>query len=269
MQTTLKRAIWLAHAYALTLAGKKPGHCTICGHDVPTFLPYRKGLATLSQLLRDLDIIGSDLERFKCPRCGATDRDRHLLAYIQASGHIMLGGSNVLHFAPEACLRSWILEQNPAEYHQADLFPSSPEIQCIDITKMPFDDCTFDLLIANHVLEHVDDDLSALREVERVLKPGGFAILQTPYSARLEQTLKIKSPLSEASRLLIYGQEDHVRLYGIDVFERISSVGLISLSRTHEELLPSIDPWIHGMNHREPFMCFQKPPYSSPAIFHH
>lgn len=159
MQTTLKRAIWLAHAYALTLAGKKPGHCTICGHDVPTFLPYRKGLATLSQLLRDLDIIGSDLERFKCPRCGATDRDRHLLAYIQASGHIMLGGSNVLHFAPEACLRSWILEQNPAEYHQADLFPSSPEIQCIDITKMPFDDCTFDLLIANHVLEHVDDDL--------------------------------------------------------------------------------------------------------------
>lgn len=245
--------------YMRALTRFSPGHCNLCDRIVPSFLPYRIGAASLSPILGDLDMVGSDLERFACPYCGSTDRERHLLAYIQSSGLLALSGKHVLHFAPEKNLRMRIKDAGPAEYVQGDLFPVEAQITRVDITAMQFPDAQFDLLIANHVLEHVQDDITALREIVRVLKPGGHAILQTPYAARLEHSLSLPQISSDAARLALYGQEDHVRLYGADIFERITHAGLLPRVQAHNDLLADIDAYRYGMNSREPFMHWVKP----------
>lgn len=121
---------------------------------------------------------------------------------------------------------------------------------------MPFAGAAFDMVIANHVLEHVGDDLKAVSEVARVLKPGGCAVLQTPYSDKLERTWSDPGIASDAARLQAYGQEDHVRLYGRDLFLRFSQSGLVPSVSTHDELLASSQPEVLGVNPREPFFLF-------------
>jgi len=246
-------------AYARALMRLSPGYCNVCNRSVLGFLPYRIGEAALSPILRDLDLVGSDLERFGCPHCGATDRERHLMAYMQRTGLLELAGKRVLHLAPEKNLRLIIKAAGPAEYIQGDLFPVDAQITRVDITAMQFPDEHFDLLIANHVLEHVQDDIAALREIVRVLRPRGHVILQTPYAAKLECSLALPHISSDAARLALYGQEDHVRLYGTDIFERITHAGLLSRVEFHGNLLPDMDAHLHGMNQREPFMHWVKP----------
>jgi SAM-dependent methyltransferase len=129
---------------------------------------------------------------------------------------------------------------------------------------MPFADASFDLVIANHVLEHVDDDRRALAEIVRVLAPEGRAILQTPYSPVLARTWEDANIRDECARLQAFGQEDHVRLYGSDIFARFESAGLVSRVRTHTELLAQHDAYYNGVNAREPFFLFQR----GPAIEH-
>ena len=97
-----------------------------------------------------------------------------------------------------------------------------------------------------------------MREIARVLAAGGMAILQTPYSAMLHRTWSDAGIESEAARLQAYGQEDHVRLFGRDVFERIASGGLKPLVSTHEELLPHVDSRRYGVNPAEPFFLFRR-----------
>lgn len=245
--------------YLRVLMRLSPGYCNVCDRGVLGFLPYRIGAASLSPILRDLDLVGSDLERFGCPHCGSTDRERHLLAYMQRTGLLALAGKRVLHFAPEKNMRLLIKATGPVEYVQGDLFPKDAQITRVDITKMQFPDGYFDLLIANHVLEHVPEDIAALREIVRVLKPGGHAILQTPYATKLQCSLALSHISSDAARLALYGQEDHVRLYGADIFERITHAGLLSRVQVHGELLADMDSHRHGMNPREPFMHWVKP----------
>ena len=122
-----------------------------------------------------------------------------------------------------------------------------------------FDASTFDAVIANHVLEHVDDDARALSEIHRVLKPGGMAILQTPYSSRLHHTWQDAGIDTPEARLQAYGQEDHVRLFGRDIFERIVAAGFESDIRQHSELLSGVNPMVAGVNADEPFFLFRKP----------
>jgi SAM-dependent methyltransferase len=123
---------------------------------------------------------------------------------------------------------------------------------------MPFDDDTFDCVIANHVLEHVGDVDRALGEICRVLRPGGHAILQTPYGSKLHRTWEDAGIDTPAARLQAYGQEDHVRLFGRDIFERIAAAGFDALVRQHNELLDDVDPDREGVNPREPFFLFRR-----------
>jgi SAM-dependent methyltransferase len=209
--------------------------------------------------MRALAMVGSDADHFECPRCGAHDRERHLLMYLRASGVLGdLQGKAVLHFAPEKRLSRFIAAAAPSRHVQADLLPNSPEVQRVDMLAMPFGDGTFDCVIANHVLEHVGDVDRALGEIHRVLCPRGHAILQTPYSSKLHRTWEDAGIDTPAARLQAYGQEDHVRLFGRDIFERIAAAGFEPGVRQHRELLGDVDPIRAGVNPDEPLFLFRR-----------
>jgi SAM-dependent methyltransferase len=236
-------------------------YCVICNRRVFRYVPYRNGLASQAPLMRALQLIGSDVVNFACPSCGAHDRERHLLLYMRASGLFdELPKLRILHFAPEAKLTGHIAGQAPQEHVKCDLFPTTADVQRVDLLAMPFANASFDLVIANHVLEHVDDDRRALAEIVRVLAPEGRAILQTPYSPMLTRTWEDANIRDESARLQAFGQEDHVRLYGSDIFARFESAGLASRVRTHAELLAQHDAYYNGVNAREPFFLFQRTP---------
>lgn len=233
--------------------------CGVCGTQVARFLPYRGGWESLPNLMQALDIVGSDVENFECPSCGSHDRERHLLLYLSATGLLSdLRGKNVLHFAPERRLPKKILDVAPACYVKCDLYPQEPGMVRVDMVSMPFPDSSFDMVIANHVLEHVDNDIAALSEIRRVLRVGGHAILQTPFCRKLHRTWEDAGITDEKSRLEAFGQEDHVRLYGRDIFERFSSAGLESRVIAHHDALGQIDAGASGVNPEEPLFLFQR-----------
>ena len=223
-------------------------------------MPYRDGLAGLPQVVTEAEIIGSDVENFECPACGCHDRERHLYLYFKATRLLeAMRGSRMLHFAPEARLQRILAAALPAEYVRADLMPVRSDIRKLDLTAIDLPDGRFDFVIANHVLEHVGDDARALREILRVLKPGGRAILQTPFSANRRTKLEDPSICSETARLQAYGQEDHCRLYGQDFADEVASFGFVSQVASHSSLLPNVNPRESGVNPREPFLLFTKP----------
>ena len=234
-------------------------YCCICEKPVRRFLPYRRGLASVPPLMLQLAVVGSDVEQFECPACQSHDRERHLLMYLQASGLLpRMGGMRILHFAPERHLQQFIRGIVPDEYVLGDLHPSSATVRKIDLQAVPYIDEYFDFVLANHVLEHVQDDMQALREIFRVLRPGGYAILQTPYASGLTHTFEDPAICSTQACLQAYGQEDHRRLYGQDIAQRFEACGFRSLVKTHSQLLPEIDPVRFGINPLEPFLLFRK-----------
>lgn len=234
-------------------------YCCICEKRIGNFLPYKGGSKKLPQFLRQLEIIGSDVDNFSCPYCMSHDRERHLFLYLHRLNLInKFYKTHILHFAPELWISKIISKQEPAQYIKADLYPTSPDIEKVDMLNIQFASSSFDFVIANHVLEHVQDEPRALKELNRVLKSGGLAILQTPYSSKLNNTFSDSGIDNDESRLQAYGQEDHVRLYGKDIFNRIESAGFISLIQLHQETLPDIDAKKYGVNKLEPLFLFQK-----------
>lgn len=234
-------------------------HCVICKHAVWRFMPFGRGECGVPALIAALDVVGSDPEHFECPRCGAHDRERHLLMYLEASGLLAgMRGKSILHFAPEKRLSPLIKAAGPGQHVRCDLYPQSPDVVRVDMLAMQFATGSFDVLIANHVLEHVADDIRALREIRRVLKVGGYAILQTPYSRKLHNTWQDVGIVDGEARLQAYGQADHVRLYGRDIFDRFASVGLVPRVQEHIELRANADPKRYGINPIEPFMLFER-----------
>jgi SAM-dependent methyltransferase len=237
----------------------KQHYCCLCEKKVGGFLPYHGGWKAAPPLMAALGMVGSNLDNFSCPVCLSHDRERHLWLYLQAS-HLLpiMQNAEILHFAPELHLSRRIIALKPKRYIKADLYPTASDIQTVNLLAMPFENATFDVLIANHVLEHVENDRLALAEIIRVLKPNGWAILQTPYASHLEKTWEDAGVQTDQQRLLAYGQEDHVRLYGQDIFERITTTGLVSQIQYHAKQLGHISSHKYGINSDEPFMLFRK-----------
>ena len=170
-----------------------------------------------------------------------------------------IAGAAVLHFAPERILAARISKAGPARYVKADLMPAAADTKREDISRLSFGDRSFGVVIANHVLEHVADDRAAMKEIFRVLEPGGLAVLQTPYSDKLASTFEDESIRGEEARLEAYGQEDHVRLYGRDLFSRLQSAGFVSKVLEHDAALKDYGASLYGVNRREPFICMERP----------
>jgi SAM-dependent methyltransferase len=253
----LKRLLRYAHrragrAVERIPADPPPRTCNICGQSFPRFLPYRDGWDSVSPFLRKLRTIGSDVANFGCPSCGSNDRERHLFLYFDAMQFWgKLRGAAVLHFAPERQLAPRIAGLGPREYVRADLRPAGPEVRRIDITAIPYSDRHFDFIMANHVLEHVADDARALAELHRVLRPGGFGVLQTPFSPVLQRTFEDPGIDTDELRDWFYGEDVHLRVYGRDLFERIRAAGFTVEIREHGSLFSDDESARHGVNPRE------------------
>jgi len=233
--------------------------CYICKQTFDHFYPFRDGWKSFP-FIRELKVIGSDVDNFHCPHCGCHDRERHLFMYfdkldIWNNFH----NTRILHFAPENFLLRAIEKRIPDEYVKADLNPQSSDTQKIDVTSIPFPDEYFDFIICNHVLEHVSDDIQALRELYRVLKKGHSGILQTPYSPVLSQSFRDSKIDTDELRLKYYGQEDHVRLYGEDLFSKMKEAGFIVTRYKHKEILDHIDCDTYGINSEEDLILGTKP----------
>jgi SAM-dependent methyltransferase len=234
-------------------------YCVVCGKSSPSFLPFHWATGRVPDVLHALDVVGSDLLRNACPKCECNDRERHLRMYIESMDLAKrFNGARVLHFAPELVLSRYIASLGPIEHIQADLFPSRQGIRREDMLQMSFPDGYFDIFIANHVMEHVGDDLQALREIQRVLRPGSLVILQTPYSAMLKNTFSDPGLTSGDARECAYGQDDHVRLYGQDIFQNFERTGLRSKVVTHAQVLSQFDAIRYGVNPKEPFFLFER-----------
>jgi SAM-dependent methyltransferase len=158
--------------------------------------------------------------------------------------------------APELKLGELIGNSSPSLYVRGDLFPADASIEKIDLEHIPFQNETFDLVICNHILEHVTALPAALSEVHRVLMPGGRFICQTPFASRLTNTFEDRLLQTESDRLFFYGQDDHVRLFGLDIEQLLVEAGFIGRLVPHEELLPEIEPELLGVNEKEPFFDF-------------
>jgi SAM-dependent methyltransferase len=156
-------------------------------------------------------------EDAQCPICGSLER--HRAAFLLLRGKIP-PNQKVLHVAPEPLLIPWLVS-NSCEYLNIDLY--NPAMQRMDLMNIELPNESKTLIWCSHVLEHVLDDRKALSEMFRVLAPGGMLILQVPI--RGEATFEDPTAISESERLEKFLQEDHVRLYGLDLKKRIEDVG--------------------------------------------
>ncbi len=175
------------------------------------------------------------IDRQICPRCRSYERHRILWLYLEhllRQQRIRLGG-RLLHVAPEPCLAKVLMRR--FDYLSVDREPGHA-MQVADISALEFAEHSFDVVICNHVLEHVYDDRKAMSEIQRVLKPGGWASLQVPMRSDAP-TDEDPTETDARERLRRFGQEDHVRLYGFDYFERLQRVGLSVEAVTWKDFL--------------------------------
>jgi len=156
----------------------------------------------------------------------------------------------MLHIAPESSLKKLFAGKENIKYITADLNDSAVDVK-LDITQIPYDDNTFDVIICNHVLEHILDDRQAMRELLRVLKPNGWASLQVPIASDLEKTFEDATITSPEDRLRNFGQEDHVRWYGRDYPDRLTEVGFSITTENIAESLSSEKIEQYGLRSEE------------------
>ena len=130
----------------------------------------------------------------------------------------------VLHFAPEQAFYKLFRNQKNLDYTTTDLFSPLADVKA-DICNLPFEDNQYDVILCNHVLEHIPDDTKAMQELYRVLKPGGMAILQIPQDLSRATPFADDTITDQKERAKIFGQYDHVRIYGRDYFDKLRSIG--------------------------------------------
>jgi|TARA_B110000858_G_scaffold40731_1_gene46412 SAM-dependent methyltransferase len=130
----------------------------------------------------------------------------------------------VLHIAPEQCFLDIFRKQQNLNYITSDLESPIADVKA-DICDLPFKENEFDVVFCNHVLEHISNDTKAMQELYRVLKPGGFGIFQIPQDLSKAITFADNTITDRKERAKLFGQYDHVRVYGRDYFDKLRSIG--------------------------------------------
>jgi len=185
--------------------------CPVCGGRFRKLLPYGYNKVRENAL---------------CPRCLSLERHRLLWLYLKNRTDFFSGRLKVLHIAPEQCFHKRFRSMKNLNYITADLESPLADVK-LDVQNMPFGDNEFDVVICNHVLEHVPNDRKAIGEIYRVLKRDGFAILQVPTDYTMEKTHEDASITDPFEREKHFRQKDHYRLYGRDYLNRLKEAGFI------------------------------------------
>ncbi|MBP1839063.1 class I SAM-dependent methyltransferase [Formosa algae] len=181
----------------------------IDGKGFKSFLPYGYGTQRNNVL---------------SPSTLSLERHRLLWLYLKNETDFFTAPKKVLHFAPEQAFYKRFRALKNLEYTTTDLLSPLADVKA-DICNLPFEDQSFDVILCNHVLEHIPDDTKAMHELYRILKPGGMGILQIPQDYTRKITFEDDSITDKKERAKIFGQYDHVRVYGLDYFDKLRTIG--------------------------------------------
>ena len=234
----LRKVLYLFHCIKNPKDTRKY-FCPCCNRDFVSFSDMK--------LYEDTERY--DPARFKkqrqdvfCPFCYSAPRQR-ILAYWANDNVSLLKDSKILYFAPEYSMMKWV-RRNNIKLTTADLFDPKTDLK-LDITDIDLPDDSFDMVICNHVLEHVSSYGKALSELHRVLKPGGKLIISFPIDPSLDTVLEKDADTAE-DRVKLFGQNDHVRVFGKDSEEILASYGfsvsVIDAGSMPEKILPVTGP---------------------------
>lgn len=163
-------------------------------------------------------------ENVLSPGTLSLERHRLMWLYLQQETDFFTKPAKVLHIAPEQAFYKRFKKLKHLDYITADLHSPLADVKA-DITDLPFDDNEFDVIFCNHVLEHIPDDTKAIQELYRVMRHGGFGILQVPLDEKRQETFQDDNITDPDERTRIFGQYDHVRVYGTDYFDKLKSIG--------------------------------------------
>jgi len=227
LRRTLKRIVFHGSAR----------YCPVCGASVRLFHPH--GLTLRPDAC--------------CPVCNSLERHRFALTFLQRATNLFDGRpKRMLHFAPEAAFERRFRRLRGLDYLTADLEDPRAMVK-VDITDIPYDDASFDVVYCSHVLEHVADDRRALRELYRILRPGGWMVVLVPITAA--RTFEDPSVRDPAERRRLFGQPDHVRVYGPDFAQRAAEPGFNVREVTAAALLGDAEAIRRGVRHEQLFFC--------------
>lgn len=202
---------WLVPLVGLFYKGRGV-ECPVCGARYRRFLPYGYVQSRSNAL---------------CPHCLSLERHRLLWLYLTRETDLLRSAPRTLHIAPEVCLMRHLkrrFARCPEQYVTADLESPLADLH-FDVQRIPLPDASFDFVICNHLLEHVADDRQALRELYRILRPGGRGILLSPVELTRAHTYEDDTIVDPAERTRIFGQYDHRRIYGADYPDRLRDAG--------------------------------------------
>jgi len=187
--------------------------CPCCGAKFITFLPagiQKRANAT-------------------CLRCGSLERHRNLWLFFQENPQLFKAKTKLLHVAPEKIFSEYFQSRKNIDYTAIDLDPDAYDYTvktiAMDLTNLKFDSNSFDAIICSHVLEHIPDDAKAMREMYRVLKTDGWAIINVPVHNDRATTFEDVTINDPKKQLELFGQPDHVRIYGRDYVDRLEHAG--------------------------------------------
>ena len=220
----IKISIWFRPIIKLYFKGNKfidP----IDGSSYRRFLPYGYKNIRLNAL---------------CPGTLSLERHRLLWLYLYRETDFLKLPLNVLHIAPEQVFYKKFKSFNHWKYITADLYSPLADVK-VDICKLPFEEGYYDLILCNHVLEHIPDHKQAMKELCRVLKKGGTLIAQVPLDDNRDTTFEDSSIIDPNERSRIFGQYDHVRIYGKDFFSFLNQAGFKSKGIPYAEKLTEIE----------------------------
>lgn len=203
--------------------------CPFCGFHSRKLNPIGIGNPTI----RRYQIISAGLRNAGCPKCGSTDRERLVYTFLKHELAIFnKPQTRVLHIAPEMIIADQFIKHGFVNYTCGDFYAegqhadySKDFVKHMDVQNRPFADNSFDLIICNHVLEHVFDVEKAMKELFRVLDKNGLAILQVPIAPKLKSTIEDTSIRDPKILEEKFGQQDHVRLFGSDYPTKLEGVG--------------------------------------------
>jgi SAM-dependent methyltransferase len=214
-------------------------YCPLCRSSLSTFLPF--GTPPRPQA--------------RCPVCWSLERHRLLWLFIGRFTDLLdKRPKRLLHFAPEAALESLLRRQRGIEYTSIDIRPGAAMLQ-MDITALDLPGHSFDVVLCSHVLEHIPDDAAALRELFRVTRPGGWALLMVPIRDQ-ETTLEDASVTDPAQRAKLFGAADHVRYYGCrDFMHRLGAAGWAAEHYGADRVASAGERERTSVKNRDIFLC--------------